>query len=38
MGHTSERTTQIYLSALETSVIDSANRKILASLNRCVSC
>jgi len=37
MGHTSERTTQIYLSALETSVIDSANRKILASLNRCVS-
>ena len=38
MGHTSERTTQIYLSALEASVIDSANRKILASLNRCVSC
>lgn len=37
MGHTSERTTQIYLSALETSVIDSANRKILASLNRSVS-
>lgn len=38
MGHTSERTTQIYLSALETSVVDSANRKILASLNRCASC
>lgn len=37
MGHTSERTTQIYLSALETSVIDNANRKILASLNRAVS-
>lgn len=37
MGHTSERTTQIYLSALETSVIDCANRKILASLNRSVS-
>lgn len=37
MGHTSERTTQIYLSALETSVIDSANRKILASLNRSFS-
>ena len=37
MGHTSERTTQIYLSALETSVIDSANRKILASLNRAAS-
>ncbi len=37
MGHSSERTTQIYLSALETSVIDSANRKILASLNRCAS-
>lgn len=36
MGHTSERTTQIYLSALETSVIDCANRKILASLNRSV--
>lgn len=37
MGHTSERTTQIYLSALETSIIDCANRKILASLNRAIS-
>lgn len=37
MGHTSERTTQIYLSALETSIIDCANRKILASLNRVLS-
>lgn len=37
MGHTSEHTTRIYLSALETSVIDGANRKILASLNRQIS-
>lgn len=29
MGHNSERTTQIYLSSLETSVINKANRKIL---------
>lgn len=34
MGHTSERTTQIYLSSLESSVIDCANRKILSALNR----
>lgn len=32
MGHTSERTTQIYLSALEDSVVDAANRGILAAL------
>lgn len=34
MGHTSERTTRIYLSSLESSVIDCANRKILSALNR----
>lgn len=37
MGHTSERTTQIYLMMLENSVIDLANQGILASLNRNVS-
>lgn len=30
MGHTSERTTQIYLTMVENSAIDSANRKIIA--------
>ena len=34
MGHTSERTTQIYLTMLENSLIDNANRGILKSL-RC---
>ena len=34
MGHTSERTTRIYLASLESSVVDSANRKILSALNR----
>ena len=34
MGHTSERTTQIYLTMLENSLIDNANRGILESL-RC---
>ena len=34
MGHTSERTTRIYLSSLESSVIDCANRKILSALTR----
>ena len=29
MGHDSEKTTQIYLASLETSVVDRANRKIL---------
>ena len=29
MGHISERTTQIYLTSLQTQIIDSANRKIL---------
>ncbi len=33
MGHTSEKTTQIYLASLENSVIDQANQDILASLN-----
>lgn len=36
MGHTSERTTQIYLSMLENSVIDRANHRITARLNRAV--
>ena len=34
MGHSSERTTQIYLSTLENSVIDSANHDILEALKR----
>lgn len=33
MGHDSEATTQIYLSSLETSVVDNANRRILNLLN-----
>lgn len=33
MGHTSEKTTQIYLAALENSVVDRANRGLLAELN-----
>ncbi len=37
MGHTSERTTQIYLTMLENSVIDNANRGILESLRSTVS-
>ncbi len=32
MGHTSERTTRIYLASLETQVIDRANKKILGKL------
>ncbi len=32
MGHDSETTTQIYLSSLDTSVIDHANSLILSSL------
>lgn len=32
MGHSSEKTTQIYLAALEGSVIDQANRRIVALL------
>ncbi|CCZ82077.1 site-specific integrase [Odoribacter laneus] len=37
MGHTSEKTTQIYLASLENSVIDKANRGILGALNNMVS-
>ncbi|GKI22800.1 hypothetical protein CE91St19_22020 [Odoribacter laneus] len=37
MGHTSERTTQIYLASLENSVIDEANKGILGRLNRVIS-
>lgn len=33
MGHSSERTTQIYLASLENSLIDKANREILKNLN-----
>ncbi|MDO5420593.1 MAG: tyrosine-type recombinase/integrase [Bacteroides sp.] len=29
MGHTSEKTTQIYLASLENSIVDQANHKIL---------
>ena len=32
MGHTSEQTTQIYLTILENSVIDDANKKLITSL------
>lgn len=34
MGHTSEMTTRIYLAAIDESVIDNANRNVLAPLNR----
>lgn len=37
MGHTSEKTTRIYLASLENTVIDDANREIIGSLNRPVS-
>lgn len=37
MGHTSERTTQIYLASLEHSAIDCANRRIIGVLERGVS-
>ncbi len=33
MGHSSERTTRIYLASLKTSIIDRANREILEALN-----
>lgn len=35
MGHDSETTTQIYLSTLDTSVVDRANRKIMALMSNC---
>ena len=34
LGHTSEQTTQIYLTMLENSVIDEANQGIISNLNR----
>ncbi len=37
MGHSSEKTTQIYLAALDESVIDKANRGILGKINSVVS-
>ncbi len=38
MGHSSERTTQIYLTSLENSLIDSANRGLLDAFNNSGSC
>ena len=32
MGHTSEKTTQIYLASLDNSIIDEANKFIISSL------
>lgn len=32
MGHDSERTTQIYLASLDTSIVDRANSKVIASI------
>ncbi|MFR7608311.1 tyrosine-type recombinase/integrase [Odoribacter laneus] len=37
MGHTSEKTTRIYLASLENSVMDKANRGILGVLSNMVS-
>ncbi len=37
MGHSSEKTTQIYLASLENSVIDQANNGIIGELNKAVS-
>ncbi len=37
MGHASEKTTQIYLAALDDSVVDNANRGLLRELNCVVS-
>ncbi len=34
MGHSSEKTTQIYLASLENSVVDRANQRILEALNQ----
>lgn len=34
MGHTSEKTTLIYLSSIDTSVIDRANAELVAALSR----
>ena len=37
MGHTSEKTTMIYLASLENSVIDQANREVIGKINQYVS-
>ena len=37
MGHTSERTTRIYLASLENSLIDNANKGILERINNMYS-
>lgn len=38
MGHTSEKTTEIYLASLQSSVIDEANKNVLKELNMYTSC
>ena len=38
MGHSSERTTQIYLATLDNSLIDNANSQLLAFYNQSLSC
>ena len=37
MGHSSERTTLIYLDSLDNAIIDNANEKILKGLNDTIS-
>ncbi len=37
MGHSSERTTEIYLASLENSVIDEANSGLLTDINKAIS-
>lgn len=38
MGHSSEKTTEIYLASLENSVIDAANKNVLKKINMYTSC
>lgn len=38
MGHTSEKTTEIYLASMQNSVIDDANKNVLQELSRYISC
>ena len=37
MGHTSERTTEIYLASLQNSEVDTANKNVLKDINRYIS-
>lgn len=37
MGHTSQRTTEIYLSTVDASEVDDANRLLIRSLDKCTS-